>query len=82
MSAFKVEVVKINSINPYPDADRLDVVTIVGMGYQVISAKGNFKVGNLAFYFPIDSVIPDNFLDKFGIRAYYRTHLTSFTRMN
>ncbi len=40
MSAFKVEVVKINSINPYPDADRLDVVTIVGMGYQVISAKG------------------------------------------
>ena len=75
MSAFKVEVVKINSINPHPNADRLDIVTIVGMAYQVITAKGNFKVGDLAFYFPIDSVIPDNFLDKFVIRAYYSKKL-------
>ena len=52
MSAFKVEVVKINSTNPHPNADRLDIVTIVGMAYQVISDKGNFNVGNLAFYFP------------------------------
>lgn len=71
MSIFKVEIVKINSINSHTNADRLDIVTIEGMAYQVISAKGNFKVGDLAYYFPIDSAIPDNYLEKFGIRSYY-----------
>ncbi|MEH2379522.1 MAG: RNA ligase (ATP) [Nostoc sp.] len=75
MSIFKVEVVKINSINPHPNADRLDIASIEGMGYQVIIVKGNFHPGDLAFYFPIDSVIPENFLDKFGIRNYYSKKL-------
>lgn len=75
MSIFKVEVVKISSINLHPNADRLDIATMEGMAYQVITAKGNFQVGDLAFYFPIDSVIPDNFLDKFGIRSYYSKKL-------
>lgn len=75
MSNFKVEVVQINSINPHPNADRLDIATIEGMAYQVITAKGNFQPGDLAFYFPIDSVIPDKYLDKFGIRPYYSKKL-------
>lgn len=75
MSIFKVEVVKINSVNPHPNADRLDIATFEGMAYQVITAKGNFKPGDLAFYFPIDSVIPDAFLDEFGIRPYYSKKL-------
>lgn len=75
MSIFKVEVVKINSILPHPNADRLDIATIEGMAYQVVTAKGNLKPGNIAFYFPIDSVIPDKYLDKFGIRPYYSKKL-------
>ncbi|MBD2606749.1 RNA ligase (ATP) [Scytonema hofmannii FACHB-248] len=75
MSIFKVEVVKISSVNPHPNADRLDIVTVEGMAYQVITAKGNLKSGDLAFYFPIDSVIPEQFLDKFGIRNYYSKKL-------
>ncbi|MEH2240073.1 RNA ligase (ATP) [Nostoc sp.] len=75
MSIFKVEVVKINSINPHPNADRLDIASIEGMGYQVIIVKGSFHPGDLAFYFPIDSVIPENFLDEFGIRNYYSKKL-------
>ncbi|HBE19387.1 MAG TPA: RNA ligase (ATP) [Cyanobacteria bacterium UBA11149] len=75
MSIFKVEVVEINRIIPHPNADRLDIATFVGMAYQVIVAKGSFQVGNLAFYFPIDSVIPEDYLDKFGIRPYYSKKL-------
>jgi RNA ligase (TIGR02306 family) len=75
MSIFKVEVVKIKNILPHPNADRLDIATIEGMAYQVITAKGNFKPGSSAFYFPIDSVIPDKFLDEFGIRSYYSKKL-------
>lgn len=75
MSIFKVEVVKINNVNPHSNADRLDIATIEGMAYQVITAKGNLKPGDLAFYFPIDSVIPDRFIDEFGIRPYYSKKL-------
>jgi RNA ligase (TIGR02306 family) len=75
MSIFKVEVVKINSVIPHPNADRLDVCSFQGMAYQVITAKGNFQVGELAFYFPIDSVIPEKYLDEFGIRNYYSKKL-------
>lgn len=75
MSIFKVEVVKINSIISHPNADRLEMATLAGMAYQVIVAKGSFQPGNLAFYFPIDSVIPESYLDKFGIRPYYSKKL-------
>lgn len=75
MSTFKVEVVKLSSVNSHPNADRLDIATIEGMAYQVVTAKGNFQAGDLAFYFPVDSVIPDEFLDKFGIRPYYSKKL-------
>jgi RNA ligase (TIGR02306 family) len=72
MSEFKVEVVQISSVVPHPNADRLDLVMFEGMAYQVVIAKGKFKVGNLAYYFPIDSVIPDRYLDEFEIRTYYK----------
>lgn len=75
MSIFKVEVVKIDSITPHPNADRLDLITFEGMAYQVISARMNFQVGDLAFYFPVDSVIPEKYLDEFGIRSYYHKKL-------
>ncbi|MGD1872020.1 MAG: RNA ligase family protein [Mastigocoleus sp.] len=75
MSNLKVEVVRIHTVNPHPNADRLDIITMIGMSYQVIGAKGNFQVGDKAFYFPIDSVIPDKYLDEFGIRSYYSKKL-------
>ncbi len=75
MSIFKVEVVKIDNINSHPNADKLDITTIEDMAYQVVTAKGNFQPGDIAFYFPIDSVIPDNYLDEFGIRPYYSKKL-------
>ncbi|MEM7578782.1 MAG: RNA ligase, partial [Cyanobacteria bacterium P01_A01_bin.80] len=75
MSIFKVEVIEINRVESHPNADRLDIISMSGMGYQVISAKGNFKVGDLAFYFPIDSVIPDKYVEEFGIGSYYRKKL-------
>ncbi len=45
------------------------------MAYQVITTKEDFKVGDFALYFPIDSVIPDKFLDEFGIGFYYSRKL-------
>ena len=71
MSTFKVEVVEIAEVINHPNADKLDILKLVGMDYQVISVKDNFKVGDLAFYFPIESVIPDEWITKFEINNYY-----------
>lgn len=53
----RVDVVKINEVRPHPNADRLEIIPIEG--YQAIVAKGQFKVGDLAYYVPPDSVVPD-----------------------
>ncbi|MDF5722134.1 MAG: RNA ligase family protein [Rhizonema sp. PD37] len=75
MSIFKVEVVEIDNVTHHPNADRLDLVTIKGMSYQVVTARDIFKTADKAFYFPIDSVIPQNFVEEFGISSYYSKKL-------
>lgn len=57
MSTFKVEIVKIESISNHPNADRLEILKI--NDWNCVSAKGNFKSGDLCLYFPIDSVLPE-----------------------
>ena len=47
---------KVSEINPIPDADKIEVLTIDG--WQVVAKKGDFKVGDLCIYFEIDSVLP------------------------
>ncbi|MDF5717410.1 MAG: RNA ligase family protein [Rhizonema sp. NSF051] len=75
MSTFKVEVVEIDEVKHHPNADRLDLVTIKGMSYQVVTVRENFYPGDWAYYFPIDSVIPQNFVEEFGIESYYSKKL-------
>ncbi len=56
MSTFKVPLVKIQTVEKHPKADRLDVVTIEG--WQCVTGRGQFKIGDVAVYVPIDSVLP------------------------
>ncbi len=51
-------VVMISSVSPIPDADRLEVVEMEGKGWRVVTAKGEFRPGDLAIYFEIDSYLP------------------------
>jgi RNA ligase (TIGR02306 family) len=64
MSTFECKVVTV-SIQPHPDADRLDVA-IVG-GYKAIVGKGTFSNGDAAVYIPEDSVVPDWLLEKMNL---------------
>lgn len=54
----RVEVVRIPEILPHPNADKLEIVRI--KGYQAIVAKDQFKAGDLAYYIPPDSVVPES----------------------
>lgn len=47
----------IASVDPIEGADAIEVVTIDG--WKVVSKKGEFKPGDLAVYFEIDSVLPN-----------------------
>lgn len=68
MSTFKVEVVRIDSIFPHPNADRLDVCKV--KGWQCVAGKGEFNIGQLAVYIPIDSVLPEDLLKHLDLKNY------------
>ena len=55
MSTLKVECVKVNNIIPHPNADRLEIAVI--KGWNCVVRKGDWHVGDLGVYFPIDSVL-------------------------
>lgn len=52
----RVPVVRITEVLNHPNADKLDIIPIGG--YQAISAKGQFKPGDLAYYIYPDSIVP------------------------
>ncbi len=58
MSSIKSEILKIDSVEKHPNADRLDIVQIKDKGWQCIVAKDSFKSGDLCLYIPIDSLLP------------------------
>lgn len=56
MSELKVELCKIKEIKKHPNADRLDIVTV--KGWQCITGKDQFRLGEIVVYIPIDSILP------------------------
>ena len=65
MATFEV-LVKTISIEPHPNADRLELA-IVG-GYKAIVKKGEYKTGDLAAYIPEQSLVPDDVLIELGLQ--------------
>ncbi len=47
---------KIKEVIKHPNADTLDIVTV--LGWKCVSKSGTFKEGDLCVYFEIDSLIP------------------------
>lgn len=56
-SSHRVEVITIDNIEPHPNAERLDIVTVYG--YTTCVAKGTFSEGDVAAFIPPDSIVPD-----------------------
>lgn len=64
MTDWNPQVVVIEKVEKHPDADILDVATVLG-DYPVIIKRGEYKVGDIACYIPIDSIVPDTDLYYF-----------------
>lgn len=59
---------KIISVEPHHNADRLDLVKV--LGYQCVSEKGLHSAGDLIIYIQPDSVLPDDAAWAEGYRKY------------
>lgn len=53
-----VTIQKISDIVPIPDADRIEMVKV--LGWQCVAKKEEFKIGDLCVYFEVDSFLPVN----------------------
>jgi RNA ligase (TIGR02306 family) len=58
MSDWITNIVVIEKIEKHPNADRLDIATVLG-DYPVIVRRDEYKVGDLACYLSIDTIVPD-----------------------
>jgi len=70
MSTFAVEVKKISKIYPHPNADKLELGQVEGMTYQFVVQKDLYKVGDSVVYFPIDSILPQEFILQQNIQNF------------
>jgi RNA ligase (TIGR02306 family) len=57
MSVLQVTIEGVENIINHPNADRLDIATV--LGWQCVVGRDTIKAGDLVVYFPIDSVLPD-----------------------
>lgn len=67
MSTFRVEHKKISKIYPHSNADRLELAQVEELTYQFAVPKGTYTVGDSVIYFPIDSLLPQDFIVQQGI---------------
>ena len=58
MSDWNPSIVVIENVINHPNADRLDIATVLG-DYPVIVKRDEYKVGDVACYLPIDTIVPD-----------------------
>ena len=65
MSTFQVTVQEISEIHPIPDADRIEMVQV--RGFQCVTAKGRYHVGDKVAYIPEASVVPDEIAEFLGV---------------
>ncbi len=64
--SWAVTIKTISDIKPIPDASVIEVA-IVGDGWPCVVRKGEFKVGDRVIYYPEDSMMPDNILQRMGL---------------
>lgn len=62
MTDWNPQIVRVEKVEKHPYADALDIATVLG-DYPVIVKREEYRVGDLAGYIPIDSIVPDN--DRF-----------------
>lgn len=69
MAFFGVTIETISEVynHPDPEVTRLSLAKVEGMAFQFVIGKDQFKVGDKVIYFPVDSVFPQELLEKMNM---------------
>jgi RNA ligase (TIGR02306 family) len=67
-SSLVVKVHKVENIQPHPNADRLEILTVDG--WETVVKKGWLAVGDLVVYVPPDSLLPEQLGKDIGVSEY------------
>ena len=59
MSSWYNVITKIETLVKHPNADTLDLITVLG-DFPVVAKSGQYKVGDLCCYISVDTIAPDN----------------------
>ena len=70
--------VKVTNITPIEGADRVELAHV--NGWQVMVKKGEYKIGDLAVYFEIDSKLPETEPFEFMAKYKYRVKTQKFIK--
>jgi len=70
MSTIQITLERIEAITPHPNADRLEIATILGT--QTIVPKDQFQVGEQVVFFPPDMMIPPDVSERLGVQRYLK----------
>jgi RNA ligase (TIGR02306 family) len=70
MSDIAITVQKVREVENHPDADRLDVIKILGT--QCIVGRDEYTVGDKVIYFPPDMMIPEGVADALDVKKYLK----------
>jgi RNA ligase (TIGR02306 family) len=68
MSSLIVPVATIEALTPHTNADALELAQV--LGWQVVVRKGEYTTGQKVVYFPIDTLLPLDVSERFGVTKY------------
>ncbi len=68
MSSLLVPVAVIEKILPHSNADALELAHV--LGWQLVVKKGDYQIGDRIVYFPVDTVLPLEVSERFGVTRY------------
>ena len=72
MSNILITIERVTSVNPHPNADRLEIVKLLGT--QTVVPKGQYKVADWVVFFPPDIMIPDDVAERLGVKQYLKAN--------
>jgi len=67
-SSLIVEVCDIKEVLSHENADRLEIAVV--KGWECIVGKGDYKVGDIVVYIPVDAVLPLELVERLGVGNY------------
>lgn len=68
MSELVITPVVISDIKPHPNADRLEICRVGG--WDIVSGKGNYHVGDVVVHIPPDAMVPSQWAETWAVTPY------------